>query len=97
MRSPKDPVTGPSTGQRFGAEFARIQSAGVLFLVKPSVMPAVVAPVRAAVLSVYRRSSDELSCGPSTLSEVAALINSGSCFRPYRDETSLARDPNDAT
>src|SRR5437667_7011255 len=97
MRSPNDPVTGPSTGQRFGAELARTQSAVVTLRISPSVIPAVVAPLMAVVFSVYRRSRDELTCSSRTLSEDAAVTSTGSGFNPYREETSLARDPKDAT
>ena len=51
MRSPKEPVTWPSTGQRFGAELARIQSAVVEFLVSPSEMPTLAAPLSAVCFS----------------------------------------------
>ncbi len=50
MRAPKEPVIWPSTGQRLGAELARIQSAVVAFF-RPSEMPTVAAPVRAVFLS----------------------------------------------
>src|SRR5207248_2677936 len=39
IRSPNDPVTGPSTGHRLGAELARSQSAVVAFRVSPREMP----------------------------------------------------------
>ena len=50
MRSPNNPVTWPSTGQRLGAELARTQSAVVEFLVRPKEMPTLAAPVSRGVL-----------------------------------------------
>src|SRR5205807_981257 len=47
IRSPKEPVTAPSTGHRLGAALARIQSAMVTLRFSPSVMPTVAAPVSA--------------------------------------------------
>src|SRR5437667_4672933 len=97
IRSPNDPVIGPSTGHKFGAELARTQSAVVTFRVKPRVSPAVVAPLNAVSFSVYRRFIEELTCPSSTLSEEAAATSTGSDFSPYNEETSLASDPSDAT
>jgi len=51
MRSPKLPVTWPSTGQRLGAALARYQSAVVALRVIPRLIPTVASPVRAEVRS----------------------------------------------
>ena len=61
MRSPKLPVTWPSTGQRLGAEFALNQSAVVALRVKPIVRPTMVAPVKADVRKACNWSSEELT------------------------------------
>src|SRR5712671_6875782 len=82
IRSPNDPVTGPSTGQRFGEELARTQSAVVTLRVSPRVSPAVVAPLNAVVFKVYSRSIEELTCSSGTLSGEAAVTSTGSGFKP---------------
>src|SRR5580692_7303529 len=96
VRSPNDPVICPSTGQRFGAEFARNQSAVVTLRVMPSEMPVLVAPLKAEVLSAYSWSSEELTSEAAGCSWLA-VTSDGSDFNPYKDETSLASDPSDAT
>jgi len=49
MRSPKLPVTWPSTGHKLGAELARYQSAVVALRVMPRLIPTDAAPVNADV------------------------------------------------
>src|SRR5258708_34906545 len=82
MRSPNDPVIGPSTGHILGAELARNQSAVVALRVSPIERPALVAPLMATVFSVANRSSEELTCGSSTLSDEAAATSTGSGLKP---------------
>ena len=60
MRSPNDPVTSPSTGQRFGAEFARNQSAVSRVLDQTPSGPTVVAPLK--LLLAHITDCDELTC-----------------------------------